>query len=159
IAVLALMTMAVLARLLPLLPSRNSGSLASLPVLVRRPALMVVYALVVICVTAQFTAYSYIEPFVRDIAGLVGNQITGLLLVFGVAWLAGELIFSGCGHFRPPTVLVGSIFALTFCLLMQLQSAATLWLLRCLSSIWGAAILSHTLAMLSRGLRIADDAT
>lgn len=159
IAVLALLTMAVLARLLPLLPSRNSGSLASLPLLVRRPALMVVYALVVICVTAQFTAYSYIEPFVRDIAGLVGNQITGLLLVFGGAGLAGAVIFSRCSPFYPRAVLVGSMFALTFCLLMLLPSAANLWLLGGLSFIWGAAILTLTLALQSRVLRIAEDAT
>src|SRR5690606_4404685 len=156
IAVLALLTMAVLARLLPLLPSRNSGSLASLPLLVRRPALMVVYALVVICVTAQFTAYSYIEPFVRDIAGLVGNQITGLLLVFGGAGLAGAVIFSRCSPFHPRAVLVGSMFALTFCLLMLLPSAANLWLLGGLSFIWGAAILTLALALQSRVLRIAE---
>src|SRR5690554_4757042 len=133
--------------------------LASLPVLVRRPALMVVYALVVICVTAQFTAYSYIEPFVRDIAGLVGNQITGLLLVFGGAGLAGAVIFSRCSPFHPRAVLVGSMFALTFCLLMLLPSAANLWLLGGLSFIWGAAILTLTLALQSRVLRIAEDAT
>ena len=159
IAVLALLIMAVLARLLPLLPSQNSGSLSSLPLLIKRPALLVVYALVVICVTAQFTAYSYIEPFVQSVAGLVGNQITGLLLVFGGAGLAGALIFSRCSPYHPRAVLAGSMLALTFCLLLLQTSASHLYALGGLCFIWGAAILTLTLALQSRVLRIASDAT
>ncbi|MFA5679683.1 MAG: sugar transporter [Pseudomonas sp.] len=159
VAVIALMIMVVLARLLPLLPSQNSGSLSSLPILFKRPALMVVYVLVVICVTAQFTAYSYIEPFVRDIAGLVGNQITGLLLVFGGAGLAGALIFSRCSPSHPRSVLVGSMLALTCCLLLLLPSVGNIWLLGSLCCLWGAAILGLTLALQSRVLHIASDAT
>lgn len=159
IAFAALLTMVVLARLLPLLPSQNSGSLRSLPVLFKRPALLVVYALVVVCVTAQFTAYSYIEPFAREVAGLIGNQITGLLLVFGGAGLAGAIIFSRCSPSNPRSVLFGSMFALTFSLLLLLPSAQNIWALGALCFVWGAAILGLTLALQSRVLRIASDAT
>lgn len=159
IAGVALLCMLVLARLLPLLPSHNSGSLSSLPILVRHPALMVVYALVVICVTAQFTAYSYIEPFVQNIAGLVGNQITGLLLIFGGAGLFGALIFSRYSPRYPRSVLAGNLIALTFCLLLLLASSKNIWSLGMLCFIWGAAILGLTLALQSRVLRIASDAT
>ena len=159
VGMVALLVMLVLARMLPLLPSPNSGSLSSLPLLIKRPALMVVYALVVICVTAQFTAYSYIEPFVRDIAGLVGNQVTGLLLVFGGAGLAGALLFSRCSPYHPRSVLVISMFALTFCLLLLLASAGNIWTLGILCFVWGASILGLTLALQSRVLRIASDAT
>lgn len=156
---LALLTMVVLARVLPLLPSENSGSLSSLPQLVRRPALMVVYALVVICVTAQFTAYSYIEPFARDIAGLIGNQITALLLVFGGAGLCGAWIFSHYSPRYPRSVLVGSISALTACLWLLLPSANQPWALGAVCFLWGAAILGFTLALQSRVLHMASDAT
>ena len=159
IAVVALLTMGVLARLLPLLPSQNSGSLSSLPILVKRPALMIVYALVVVCVTAQFTAYSYIEPFARDIAGLVGNEITALLLVFGGAGLVGALLFSRCSPCHPRSVLVASMFALTFSLLFLLTSTTNVWALGTLCFVWGAAILGLTLALQSRVLRMASDAT
>jgi DHA1 family L-arabinose/isopropyl-beta-D-thiogalactopyranoside export protein-like MFS transporter len=159
IAAAALLTMVVLARLLPVLPSENSGSLSSLPQLVKRPALMVVYALVVICVTAQFTAYSYIEPFAHDIAGLIGNQITVLLLVFGGAGVFGAWIFSHYSPYYPRSVLVGSISSLTVCLLLLLPSAEQPWLLGVLCFIWGAAILGFTLSLQSRVLHMASDAT
>ncbi len=75
------MTLVCLFKLLPKLPSEHSGSLKSLPVLFRRPALLSIYLLTVIVVTAHYTAYSYIEPFVQTVAGMSGNFATVLLLI------------------------------------------------------------------------------
>ncbi|EHC36896.1 major facilitator family transporter [Salmonella enterica subsp. enterica serovar Gaminara str. A4-567] len=81
----ALITLLCLIKLLPKLPSEHSGSLKSLPLLFRRPALMSLYVLTVVVVTAHYTAYSYIEPFVQNVAGLSANFATVLLLILGGA--------------------------------------------------------------------------
>lgn len=46
---------------------------------------MSLYVLTVVVVTAHYTAYSYIEPFVQNVAGLSANFATVLLLILGGA--------------------------------------------------------------------------
>ena len=83
---LALVVMVFIMRLLPNLPSKNAGSLSSLPILAKRPLLIGLYATTVIIVSAHFTAYTYIEPFMVQIGELDPNLATIILLVFGGVW-------------------------------------------------------------------------
>src|SRR5690606_4696861 len=73
---LAVLVMLSLAKTLPLLPSENSGSASSIPVLLRRPPLVALYGVLVLVVTAQFTVYSYVEPFVQQVAGMDDHVTT-----------------------------------------------------------------------------------
>ena len=155
----ALATLACLVKLLPTLPSEHSGSLTSLPVLFRRPALVSVYILTVVVVTAHYTAYSYIEPFVQTVAGLSGNFATVLLLILGGAGIIGSILFGKLGNQHASGLISLAIALLLACLLLLLPASHNPQHLMLLSIFWGVAIMIIGLGMQVKVLASAPDAT
>ena len=155
----ALLVMLVLARLLPALPSQNSGSASSIPLLLRRPALMALYLLVMVVVSAQFTGYSYIEPFVQKIGGFDAHVTTLVLLLFGGMGFIGSVLFSRYGLRWPRGFLLAAIGTLAASLLLLRTGLHSSWLLYALVSVWGVAMISFALSMQSKVLNLASDAT
>jgi DHA1 family L-arabinose/isopropyl-beta-D-thiogalactopyranoside export protein-like MFS transporter len=155
----ALVTLIALIKLLPKIPSEHSGSLKSLPLLFRRPALMSLYLLTVVVVTAHYTAYSYIEPFVINVAGFDANFATLLLLALGGAGIIGSVIFGKLGNHHASTLVSAAIALLTLCLGLLTLAAQNETSLAILSIIWGIAIMIIGLGMQVKVLAIAPDAT
>ncbi|ECD4029725.1 TPA: sugar transporter [Salmonella enterica subsp. enterica serovar Thompson] len=155
----ALITLLCLIKLLPKLPSEHSGSLKSEPLLFRRPALMSLYVLTVVVVTAHYTAYSYIEPFVQNVAGLSANFATVLLLILGGAGIIGSLVFGKLGNRHASSLVSIAIALLVVCLLLLLPAAESEAHLAILSIFWGIAIMVIGLGMQVKVLALAPDAT
>ncbi|EFT7266546.1 sugar transporter [Salmonella enterica] len=155
----ALITLLCLIKLLPKLPSEHSGSLKSVPLLFRRPALMSLYVLTVVVVTAHYTAYSYIEPFVQNVAGLSANFATVLLLILGGAGIIGSLVFGKLGNRHASSLVSIAIALLVVCLLLLLPAADSEAHLAILSIFWGIAIMVIGLGMQVKVLALAPDAT
>lgn len=155
----ALITLVCLVKLLPKLPSEHSGSLKSLPLLFRRPALMSIYLLTVVVVTAHYTAYSYIEPFVQTVAGFSANFATVLLLVLGGAGIIGSVLFGKLGNQHASLLVSSAIGVLVACLLLLMPAAGSEMHLAVLSIFWGVAIMIIGLGMQVKVLALAPDAT
>ncbi|WP_039028825.1 sugar transporter [Leclercia adecarboxylata] len=155
----ALFTLLCLIKLLPKLPSEHSGSLKSLPLLVRRPALMSLYLLTVVVVTAHYTAYSYIEPFVQTVAGFSARFATILLLLLGGAGIIGSVLFGKLGNRHASLLVSSAIGLLLACLLLLLPASGSEMNLALLSVVWGVAIMIIGLGMQVKVLALAPDAT
>ncbi len=156
---LALVVMAALLRRLPELPSRHAGNLRSLPVLLRRPALIGLYVLTVLLVTGHFTAYTYIEPFVARVARGSENFTTLTLLLFGLTGILGCYLFAR-DNGRHPTAMFAAPIALTAaCLLLLRPAAAAPALLLALCAVWGIAMAAFNLTLQYRVVQAAPEAT
>ncbi|MGD8106021.1 sugar transporter [Pantoea sp. FN0302] len=155
----ALVLMLMLIKLLPKLPSEHTGSLSSVPMLFRRPALVGMYLLVTLVVTAHYTAYSYIEPFMQVIASQGENFTTFLLLIFGTAGIVGSIIFSLLGNRFPSALLLSAIGLITLCMGLLLFAAVHPVAVSVLCVVWGMGMMTIGLAMQVRVLSLAPDAT
>ena len=159
IGMAAVVAMVVLWRVLPLLPSKNAGSLASVPLLCKRPLLVGLYVLTAIAISAHFTAYSYVEPFVTSIGGMSAAMATAVLLVFGAAGIVGSILFNLLHHRYPQAFLRSALAALAVSLLLLLPLAGWPLVWFALAFVWGVSIMGLSLSLQVRVLQMAPDAT
>ena len=159
IGIVASVVCVLLAKTLPLLPSVNSGSLSSLKSLLKRPSLMLVFALTVLVISAQFTAYSYIEPFALNIAQFSSAQTTSLLLIYGAAGLIGSYVFGRFAPHFPRLTIPLFTLGLGISLLLLLPLSQGVFQLNSLALIWGISIIGFSLALQAKTLNLASDAT
>ena len=159
IAALAVVVMILIMRLLPNLPSKNAGSLSSLPILAKRPLLTGLYATTVLIVSAHFTAYTYIEPFMVQIGQMDPNLTTMILLVFGISGVRASVIFNRLYRFGATQFIIHAILLLAISLGFMLTSAGYTATMFALAFIWGIGISCIGLALQMRVLQLAPDAT
>lgn len=151
--------MLVLAKNLPALPSQNTGSLSSLPSLFKRRNLMLLYAMAVLIITAHFTAYSYIEPFVLQVGGFKAEQVTIVLSLYGLAGFAASYLFGKWFAKSQRLFMLGAVAVILLSALLLLPFASFPYAVYALVFIWGVAIVIISLGMVSKVLAFASDAT
>lgn len=115
IGIFAFVLMIYLLLTLPKVPSRGTFSLQKLPVLFKMPAVLSIFILSFAIATSYYTGYSYIEPFLQQVAGLRDNWITATLVIFGAMGILGSLAFSKFYNKNPykfTGVVLGGYFRL-----------------------------------------------
>lgn len=159
IAVLAFTILILLYRFLPHLESRNAGSLRSLPLLIKRPLLLGLYALTILIISAHFTAYSYIEPFMVRIGEMSDSAATAILLIFGLSGIVASLLFNRFYQRSPTAFLLTSMGILMLSLVLLLPLSESQFSMFLLAFIWGIGISGIGLSLQVRVLQLASDAT
>ncbi|WP_308410963.1 sugar transporter [Vibrio diazotrophicus] len=159
IGITALVIMFSLYRLLPVMPSLFTGSMKKLPELLKNPALMGLYLFIFMIFTAHYSAYSYIEPFLKTIGLLSENFTTFLLLLFGSAGIIGSVIFGNLGERPNIPILVGCTATVMVCTAMLYFAVPHLWSISILLVVWSAALMIVCLVMQVKVLNIDANAS
>ncbi|MFI5635433.1 MFS transporter [Streptomyces sp. NPDC051664] len=112
VAALGLVPLVLQFILLPRLPIEKAPQVRSLGRLVKsRPARLALLATLLI-VTAQFSAYTFVAPFLQRYAGASSGRVSTLLLTFAIAGIVGNFV----AGFALGKRLMGTVYLIMFML-------------------------------------------
>lgn len=154
IGVIATVVFLLQARLLPNLPSLFQGSFRKVPELLKNPLLVCLYLFIFLVFTAHYTAYSYIEPFMRQVGEISENFATFVLLLFGGAGILGSVIFSRWGDRHSTLLMIISAIIMLISTLALLTVIASPWALSLNAVIWGTALMLLIIAAQAKILMV-----
>lgn len=160
IGVVALAVAVFLMFVFPKVPANTQeSSVAKLPRILKNPALIGVYVLTALSFTANFTAYSYIEPFMAQVAQMPESEITFTLTLFGVAGIIASIFFSKGFANHPKFFFAAGTFGLGLFLALLKLSSNEIWLAMLLCVFWGMTFTIFGLVFQSVVIRLEPQAT
>lgn len=159
IAVVTFLIFLLLFFIFPKVPVRSHISLKRIPFLLRQKNLLAVYITTVILVTGHYTGYSYIEPFLGQVARMNDGLVTLTLIIFGLVGMAGSYLFARFYPARPQALIKYSMYGIALALLGMRISAWNPYTAVILCIVWGMAIVIFNLAFQARVIEYAPQAT
>ncbi len=154
IGIIAFIVFILQARLLPDLPSMFEGSFRKIPELLKNPLLVSLYLFCFLIFTADYAAYTYIEPFMSRVGAISENLTTFILLLFGGAGLIGSVMFSRWGDKSSTQLMLISTVLVLGCMMTMVWAVTSMWLLSMNTVIWGAAMMLLMLTIQSKVIEI-----
>ena len=154
IGIIAFVVFVLQAKLLPNLPSMFNGSFRKLPELLKNPLLVCLYLFCFVVFTADYAAYSYIEPFMNRVGSLSESSVTFILLLFGCAGLISSYIFSRWSDKSTVMMMLVSTVLILVSMLLMLWTVTSIWWFSIITVIWGTAILLLMLTIQSKVIEI-----
>lgn len=160
IGIFAFVLLVYMAALLPKAPSRGGFSFHKLPVLLKDPLLVGLYVLSFAIATSYYTGYSYIEPFLKQVAGMQDGMITTTMVIFGCMGILGSISFSRLyarNPFRYMSIVLGGV---TVCLLLLRPASYFMVAAIAVCALWGAFFTASNVVMQSEIIHMSpQDAT
>ena len=159
VAAVAVCVGLLLAARLPRLDAGEPFRIAQLPTLGRNRALVALYATTILMACGYYTCYSYIEPFLGQVAHLDEGVITVALTAFGGAGILGSLAFSRLydGHrVAFARTMVALVAASIWGLSVGAASPAAVF---ALLAIWGFGATAFNVAFQAEVIRVTDEAS
>ena len=144
---------------LPKLQTTQAFTLNELPNLLKNKQLITIYGISLLFASAYYTAYSYIEPFLAQVAKLSNNSITLVLSLFGVAGIGGSYLFSKFYNLNRKRFILISLFCLTIVLFVLKPSTASTITLLLICVVWGMSSTAFNVACQSETILVTNEQT
>ena len=144
---------------LPKLQTTQAFTLNELPDLLKNKQLITIYGISLLFASAYYTAYSYIEPFLAQVANLSNNSITLVRSLFGVAGIGGSYLFSKFYNLNRKRFILISLFCLTIVLFILKPSTASIITLLLICVVWGMSSTAFNVACQSETILVTNEQT
>lgn len=157
VGIIAFAVLVYMAFVFPKIASGEQFHVKDLPALLKNPVLICLYAQTILFVLGYYTVYSYIEPFMQQVAKLQNNVITIVLLIFGAMGLLGSYLFSKL-YDRHRFAFIGTVMAtLLVWLLLLLPASKSLATMVILCAFWGITAMAFNVTTQSEVIRSVDE--
>lgn len=157
--IVAGITFVVLIYMAFVFPKMDCGEpfrMKQLPGLFKNRALVCLYIQTFLFVVGYYTSYSYIDPFLQQVAGLKNGTITVTLFLFGAAGLVGSFLFSKFYDRYRYRFLRTIMVSLIIELLLLLPAACQPGFMMVLCALWGITVLVFNVSFQSETIRCTD---
>ncbi|MGY4238347.1 putative MFS family arabinose efflux permease [Bradyrhizobium sp. USDA 4449] len=148
-AALALTVTLALTFLMPSVRPKTATGLRILPTLIRRSRIRIGIAALIFGIGGQFSAYTYIAPFLSSFSGVGADSIGEVLLAYGVAAFLGNLAggWAAAKAVRTTLVIVPFVLGCAIALLCLANTNSTI-AIGCVV-LWGFSYGAMPVAMLN----------
>lgn len=158
IAVIAFAVLAYMFFVFPKLEEGRPFTLAQLPVLLRNPVLIGLYVMSFLLPTGYYTAYSYIEPFLKLVAGWTGLDY-GYPGNFWCCGLLGSMAFSKWYDKYRFNFFRATVLGVAVVLLLLYPLSFNHYVLLALCAIWGIFVTAFNVVGQAELLRTTSVST
>lgn len=149
IGVFSALTFVYAAMRLPQLPSRGGFSVKKLPALLQQRGIVGMYVFTLLISSSFYVAYSYIEPFLKQVSRLENSWVTATLMIYGCAGFLGSIVFSKFYNRNRKRFITAIVACSSVCLLLLHPCALSLPLIIAVCALWGMASTAYNVAMQS----------
>lgn len=146
-------------RVFPTMPNTQNISLKTLPTLLHNKAFMKICFLTLVFVSGHFSAYTYIEPFLENVAGFRANSVTFILCLFGLMGVVGSVLFARFYERFHLAFVRLSLFGLGFSMLLLYFVSESSLATTLLCAVWGLCFMLFGVIFQSQVIAAVPNAT
>lgn len=123
----------------------------------KRRQLLGIYLITFLVASAYYTGYSYIEPFLKQVAHLADSWITIVLTLFGAAGLLGSFLFSRLYDKHRYAFIRFIIASVAVALLCLRVASISLYLVILVCVLWGMAVTAFNVAFQAETIKAVPE--